>query len=260
MTTTRRVCGLHAAQSVLEQTPERISNAWIARSRRDRRLATLHDALRRTEAQVTVVDNMELESLAGGARHQGVVIELHGAAELDLDALKKAVARALPDAFYLILDQVQDPHNLGACLRTADAAGVHGVVVPKNQSAGLTPTVCKVASGGAETVPIYRVTNLARTLRWLKEAGVWLIGAAGDAEQTLFEVDLTGPLALVLGAEERGLRRLTREACDLLVRLPMFGGVESLNVSVAAGVCLYEAVRQRRGAWIGSSDRPAVPS
>lgn len=246
MTATRRVCGLHAVRSALEQSPERIESAWIDRSRRDRRLASVHDALQRLGAPLAVVGKEELDRLAGGARHQGVVVDLHNAAELDFDALKQAVARALPDAFYLVLDQVQDPHNLGACLRTADAAGVNGIVVPKDQSAGLTPTVCKVASGAAETVPLYRVTNLARTLRWLKGKGVWLIGAAGDADQTLFDVDLTGPLALVMGAEEKGLRRLTREACDLLVRLPMFGRVESLNVSVAAGVCLYEAVRQRR--------------
>ena len=245
MTATRRVCGLHAARSALEQTPERILGVWIDRSRRDRRLVALYEALQRIGAPLAVVDKMELDRQAGGARHQGVIIELQSAAELDFDALKKAVAHSLPDAFYLVLDQVQDPHNLGACLRTADAVGVHGVVVPKDQSAGLTPTVCKVASGAAETVPVYRVTNLARTLRWLKGEGIWLIGAAGDADQTLFEVDLAGPLALVMGAEEKGLRRLTREACDLLVRLPMFGRVESLNVSVAAGVCLYEAVRQR---------------
>ena len=245
MTATRRVCGLHAARSALEQTPERILGVWIDRSRRDRRLVALYESLQRIGAPLAVVDKMELDRQAGGARHQGVVIELQSATELDFDALKKAVACSLSEAFYLVLDQVQDPHNLGACLRTADAAGVHGIVVPKDQSAGLTPTVCKVASGAAETVPVYRVTNLARTLRWLKGEGIWLIGAAGDADQTLFEVDLAGPLALVMGAEEKGLRRLTREACDLLVRLPMFGRVESLNVSVAAGVCLYEAVRQR---------------
>jgi len=259
MTATHRVCGLHAVRSVLEQSPERIESAWIDRWRRDRRLAALHDALQRLGIPLAVMGKEELDRLAGGARHQGVVIELCRAAELDFDALKKAVARELPDVFYLILDQVQDPHNLGACLRTADAAGVHGLVVPKDQSAGLTPTVCKVASGAAETVPLYRVTNLARTLRWLKREGVWLIGTAGDADQTLFEVNLTGPLALVMGAEEKGLRRLTRKACDLLVRLPMFGRVESLNVSVAAGVCVYEAVRQRREA-ARSSRHAAAPS
>jgi 23S rRNA (guanosine2251-2'-O)-methyltransferase len=146
-----------------------------------------------------------------------------------------------------VLDGVQDPHNLGACLRTADAVGVQAVIIPRDKSAGLTASVCKVASGAAETVPLIQVTNLARTLKWLKNEGVWLIGTAGEAEQTLYQVDLSGPLAIVMGGEGKGLRRLTREQCDNLVRLPMSGRVESLNVSVATGVTLYEAVRQRAG-------------
>ena len=146
----------------------------------------------------------------------------------------------------LVLDGIQDPHNLGACLRSADAAGVHAVVTPKDRSVGLTPVVCKVASGAAETVPFVQVTNLARTLRWLREnQGVWLVGTAGEAESSLYSVDLKGPLGLVMGGEEKGMRRLTREACDLLVSLPMAGAVESLNVSVATGISLFEAVRQR---------------
>jgi 23S rRNA (guanosine2251-2'-O)-methyltransferase len=141
---------------------------------------------------------------------------------------------------------VQDPHNLGACLRSADAAGIHAVIAPKDRSAGLTPTACKVACGAAETVPFVQVTNLARTLRWLQEEErVWLVGTAGEAEGLVYDADLKGPLGLVMGAEEKGMRRLTREACDLLVRLPMAGSVESLNVSVATGICLFEAVRQR---------------
>ena len=146
----------------------------------------------------------------------------------------------------LVLDGIQDPHNLGACLRSADAAGVQAVILPRDNSAPTTPVVSKVASGAAETVPLFRVTNLARALDQLREAGVWLVGAAGETDQTLFSVDLTGPLALVLGAEGEGLRRLTREKCDHLVRIPMAGTVESLNVSVAAGICLFEAVRQRQ--------------
>ena len=145
----------------------------------------------------------------------------------------------------LVLDGVQDPHNLGACLRTADAVGVHAVVTPKDRACGVTPVVRKVASGAAESVPVFQVTNLARVLRELKERGLWLVGMAGEGAADLFEVDLTGPLALVLGAEEKGLRRLTRETCDVLARLSMHGAVSSLNVSVAAGVCLYEARRQR---------------
>ena len=144
------------------------------------------------------------------------------------------------------VDGVQDPHNLGACLRSADAAGVHAVIAPKDRSAGLTPTACKIASGAAESVPFVQVTNLARTLKWLREeAGVWLVGTAGEAETTLYQADLSGPLGIVMGGEEKGMRRLTREGCDLLVSLPMAGAVESLNVSVATGVALFEAVRQR---------------
>ena len=148
--------------------------------------------------------------------------------------------------FLLILDGLQDPHNLGACLRSADAAGVHAVIVPKDRAVSLTDTVCKVACGAAEHVPLVTVTNLARTLKQLKELGLWLVGTADDAKQSLYDVDLTGPLALVMGAEGKGLRRLTKEHCDFLVHIPMAGSVECLNVSVAAGVCLFEAVRQRR--------------
>jgi 23S rRNA (guanosine2251-2'-O)-methyltransferase len=148
--------------------------------------------------------------------------------------------------FLLLLDEVQDPHNLGACLRTADAAGVHALIAPKDNAVGLTPVVCKVASGAAETLPYIQVTNLARTMGHLKEQGIWLTGTSGDADTELYSADLTGPLGLVMGSEGTGLRRLTREHCDRLVRLPMCGTVESLNVSVAAGVCLYEALRQRR--------------
>jgi len=146
----------------------------------------------------------------------------------------------------LILDGVQDPHNLGACLRSADAAGLLAVIAPKDRSVGLTPTACKVASGVAESVPFIQVTNLVRTIRWLQsEAGVWVVGAAGEAETSLYQTDLNGPLALVMGGEEKGMRRLTREACDLLVKLPMLGSVESLNVSVACGICLFESNRKR---------------
>lgn len=147
--------------------------------------------------------------------------------------------------FLLVLDEVQDPHNLGACLRSADAAGVHGVVAPRDRAVSLTETVINVASGAAGNVPLYQVTNLARTLRDLKEAGVWIVGTADDAKQTLYEIDLSGPICIVMGAEGEGLRRLTRETCDFLAYLPMKGSVECLNVSVATGVCLFEAVRQR---------------
>ncbi|MCW8882915.1 MAG: 23S rRNA (guanosine(2251)-2'-O)-methyltransferase RlmB, partial [Sedimenticola sp.] len=165
---------------------------------------------------------------------------------LDENSLESLLTKLDVPPFLLILDGVQDPHNLGACLRSADATGVHAVIAPKDRSVGLTPTACKVASGAAESIPFYQVTNLARTLKWLQsELGVWLVGTAGEAESSLYAADLKGPLGIVMGGEEKGMRRLTRESCDLLVNLPMVGVVESLNVSVAAGICLFEAVRQR---------------
>ena len=163
--------------------------------------------------------------------------------EADLDA----VLNKQSEPFLLVLDGVTDPHNIGACLRTADAAGVHAVIVPKDKSAGLTATARKVACGAAESVPLIQVTNLSRTLKHLQDKGVWVIGTAGEAEQLIYQVDLKGPTALVMGAEGKGMRRLTREHCDQLVKLPMAGAVSSLNVSVATGVCLYEIVRQRQG-------------
>ena len=191
-------------------------------------------------------DRAELDRLSGGARHQGVVARLAGRSrsydETDLPALLAAMEKP---ALLLVLDGVQDPHNLGACLRSAAAAGVHAVIAPADRAAGLNATVRKVASGGADLVPFVPVTNLARTLRGLQEQGVWIVGAAGEADDTLYAVDFTLPTAIVLGAEEKGLRRLTREVCDRLARIPMASGMESLNVSVAAGIFLFEARRQR---------------
>jgi 23S rRNA (guanosine2251-2'-O)-methyltransferase len=162
------------------------------------------------------------------------------------EALKKAVTELNKDAFFLVLDHVQDPHNLGACLRTVDAVAADGIIITKDQATGITPTVCKVASGAAETVPVYQVTNLARTLRWLKSQNIWVFGTAGEASQTVYDTDLAISLAVVIGAEGKGLRRLTREQCDALIKLPMQGSVESLNLSVATGVILYEALRQKK--------------
>jgi 23S rRNA (guanosine2251-2'-O)-methyltransferase len=189
-------------------------------------------------------DSERLRQLAGHDRHQGVVAFAEPA------SLARNVAELLDSLgdkkpLLLILDGVTDPHNLGACLRVADGAGADAIIVPKDRSAQLNTTVSKVASGAAETMPFVAVTNLARSMRELQEAGVWLIGTSDDAEKTLYEVDLTGPVAIVMGAEGEGMRRLTKETCDELVSIPMFGGVESLNVSVASGVCLYEAARQR---------------
>jgi len=241
----RRVYGLHAVEAVLEQPSAAVVAAYLDGQRRDARLARIAQALARVGVAVERVARPQLDRLAGGGNHQGVVLELDLPGEQDEEALFDRLAENPTPSLLLVLDQVQDPHNLGACLRTADAVGSCGVVVPKDQAVGLTATVAKVASGAAETVPVYRVTNLARCLNRLKGAGLWIVGASGTAAQSLHEADLTGPLALVLGAEGRGLRRLTEQKCDFLVRIPMVGSVGSLNVSVAAGVLLYEVVRQR---------------
>lgn len=241
----RRIYGLHAARAALEYTPEKLVSAWVDLHRQDGSLGKIVQRLSELGVRVHPADKRQLEKLSGCNNHQGVVFEIELPEELGEDHLKEAVESATPCPLYLVLDHVQDPHNLGACLRTADAAGVKGVIVTKDQSAGLSPAVYKVACGAAETVPLYRVTNLARTLRWMKAQGIWVIGAAGEAPRSLYDTDLTLPLALVIGAEGKGLRRLTREQCDLLVSLPMLGQVESLNLSVAAGILLYEIIRQR---------------
>ena len=241
----RRVAGLHAVESALRHHPERIVAAWVDTARSDNRLAALIETLGRQGVRPQSANRSRLDTLAEGETHQGIVIELTAPAELGENELRTALESLAPMPLFLVLDHVQDPHNLGACLRTADAAGVQGVIITKDQAAGLSPVVAKVASGAAEAVPLYRVTNLARTLQWLKEAGLWIVGAAGEAPRSVFETDLNLPMALVMGAEGKGMRRLTRESCDLLVKIPMAGTVESLNVSVATGVLLFEAVRQR---------------
>lgn len=243
----RRVFGLHAAETAIEQRAEQILSAWVDADRADLRLTRLRQALAAAGVPWEPASKKRLNELAGRGNHQGVVLEVNLPDDRCEQDLYAAVASSGSPALLLVLDQVQDPHNLGACLRTADAAGVMAVVIPKDQSAGVTPTVAKVASGAAETVPIYRVTNLARCLDQLKKSGLWIVGAAGNADSSVFDCDLTVPLALVLGGEGRGLRRLTREKCDFTVRIPMTGRVESLNVSVAAGVLLYETLRQRAG-------------
>jgi 23S rRNA (guanosine2251-2'-O)-methyltransferase len=241
----RRIAGLHAAEAALENAPDKIISVWIDPRREDGRIAVIERKLASLGILVQPAGRSQLDSLAESRNHQGIVLELKLAAELGESELQDALASLSRQPFFLILDHVQDPHNLGACLRTADAAGVQGIIITKDQSVGLTPTVAKVASGAAETVPLYRVTNLNRVLGWLKEAGLWIVGAAGEAERSLYEIDLAIPLALVIGAEGKGLRRLTRESCDFLVKIPMFGQIESLNLSVATGILLFEAVRQR---------------
>ncbi|MEC4750231.1 23S rRNA (guanosine(2251)-2'-O)-methyltransferase RlmB [Methylomicrobium sp. Wu6] len=240
-----KIFGLHAVQSALQYSPHKITQAWIDVQRQDQRLARAIDDLEALGIVPEKTDRKKLDRFAEGNQHQGIVIEIELPGELPEHNLKTAVQNLAAPALFLVLDHVQDPHNFGACLRTADATGVNGVIVTKDNAAGITPTVCKVSSGAAETVPVYQVTNLARTLRWLKEQGIWVFGAAGESAQPVYQADLSVPMALVIGAEGKGLRRLTQEACDMLVALPMRGSVESLNLSVATGVLLYEVLRQR---------------
>ena len=241
-----RIWGLHAVTAALRNDPENVSRLLVDRGRRDKRLKEVLDLARQHQIKVEQVDVRQLEKEAGGERHQGVVAHYQAPEALGEDALAD-ILEAVGQPLILVLDGVTDPHNLGACLRTADAAGVAAVVVPRDKAVGLTPTVRKVASGAAESVPFIQVTNLARTLDQLKDRGLWVIGTAGEGDQTLYDVDFRGGCVLVMGAEGAGMRRLTRERCDHLVQIPMLGQVESLNVSVATGVCLYEALRQRRG-------------
>jgi 23S rRNA (guanosine2251-2'-O)-methyltransferase len=258
------VYGVHAVLSVLQRSPAAVVSLMLAAARGDKRLQVIEQTAAQHGISIERVERATLDRLCNGGRHQGVAARLAARAATaradfgDWSKPRAAVqgrtgsgfedfVAALPaNVLVLVLDGVQDPHNLGACLRSADAAGAHAVIVPRDHSAPLTPAARKVASGAAETVPLYRVANLARALDALKAQGVWLVGATHDAEEALFAADLTGPTALVLGAEGSGLRRLTREACDRLAHIPMAGTVGSLNVSVAAGICLFEAVRQRR--------------
>jgi 23S rRNA (guanosine2251-2'-O)-methyltransferase len=245
MKRTERVFGLHAVSSLLQRAPARVSVLLVLESRSDARMAKVLQLAEKANVPVRRVSRRELDELVVGVSHQGVVAETGsapGLGEKDLPTFLEALGRP---AFLLILDGVQDPHNLGACLRSANAAGVDAVIVPRDRSAPLNATARKVACGAAESLPVVRVTNLARTLRGLREAGIWIYGAAGEAESTLYEADLSGPLALVLGGEGRGLRRLTREHCDGLLSIPMAGSISSLNVSVATGIVLFEVRRQR---------------
>lgn len=240
------VYGLHAVRALLERQPGRVRQLWIQAGREDARAAELRRLAGERGVRVTTRPGHELDRMAAGGVHQGVVAEVVEGVAPGEDDLQDIVRAAGPGVLLLVLDGVQDPHNLGACLRTADAAGVHAVIAPRDRAAGLTAVARKVAAGAAEAVPFIQVTNLARTLARLKELGLWIVGAAGQAEMDLYQADLKGPLVIVMGSEGAGLRRLTREACDFTVRLPMRGVVESLNVSVATGVVLYEALRQRR--------------
>ena len=241
---TKVLFGFHAVTVRLKTAPASITEIHVDASRRDARMRQFVERAKEAGAKLVDSDDNHLIRLAGSPRHQGVVARVTALAVVhSLDDVLDAVSGP---ALVLVLDGVTDPHNLGACLRVADGAGAHAVVAPKDHAVGLNATVAKVASGAAETVPYLMVTNLARSLNELKERDITVVGTAEDAEQTIYDIDLRGPLALVLGAEGPGLRALTRKTCDVLVRIPMAGAVESLNVSVAAGICLFEALRQRR--------------
>lgn len=240
----KRVYGLHAAQTVLARRPHDVVRALILDGTPNPRLAELVRTLHARGIEAETRARGELDKLSGRGAHQGIVLEVRAPSGVSIVEFEDLVVERGRALRLLVLDRVEDPRNLGACLRTADAAGVHAVVVPKAHSAKLGPAAVKAAAGAAETVPLVVVANLARTLDWLKRAGVWVVGADGSARHSLHEAKLETPIAIVLGAEGRGLRRLTRESCDELVSLPMHGSVDSLNVSVAAGVVLYELLRQ----------------
>lgn len=244
MSDLEQVYGIHAVSALLTHHPRRVKQLWLARGRQDTSVEALREQAQAARIEVRDIERSELDEKVEGV-HQGVLAmvspsQIWGEAMLD-----ELLDRTGEPPLLLVLDGVTDPHNLGACLRTADAAGVHAVIIPKDKSATLNATVRKVACGAAEVVPLVAVTNLSRTLQKLQQKGIWIAGTAGEAEASIYQQNLTGPLALVMGAEGKGMRRLTREHCDYLVKLPMLGSVSSLNVSVATGVCLFEIRRQR---------------
>ena len=241
------IFGMHSVASILKSQPQRLVRVFVQKERHDARLQQLIDTLQQAKIELVREPRQKLDKLVEGS-HQGVVAECLPGREYDESFITELFEQHGKKLLLLVLDGVTDPHNLGACLRTAEAAGVHGVVVPRDNSAGLNSTVRKVAVGAADLVPLIVVTNLARAMREMQELGIWLIGTTGEAAQTLHQVKLQTPMALVMGAEGGGMRRLTRETCDDLVSIPMLGETSSLNVSVATGVCLFEIVRQNSSA------------
>lgn len=244
------VYGINAVGEMIKHNAKAIEAIYVADARDDKRVRNIVAMAEQAKLRLKKSSKDEIETLLStssdqSVNHQGVIAECRPSQAKDEDFLEALVAKAEQPLSLLILDGVTDPHNLGACLRSADAAGVDAVIVPKDNAVGLTPVVRKVASGAAETTPLVVVKNLARGIKKIQDAGVWVMGAAGEAEQTVFDIDFTGHVAIVMGAEGSGLRRLTRERCDALFRIPMTGAVESLNVSVAAGVCVFEVLRQR---------------
>ena len=241
------IYGLHAVESAIKNDASNILGVSYASGRSDKRLNSLLALIKSENIPIESLERVELDKLVNSTKHQGIVAKYQRDkkqfGESDLTELLNTVTEP---ALLLVLDGITDPHNLGACLRSAEAAGVHGVIIPKDKAADITPIVYKVSAGAAERLPVFRVTNLSRTLDKLKQAGVWITGTDGETDQVIFQANLTGPTALVMGSEGKGMRRLTKEACDQLIKIPMSGQMESLNVSVATGVCLFEIVRQRQ--------------
>ncbi|HHF3175672.1 TPA: 23S rRNA (guanosine(2251)-2'-O)-methyltransferase RlmB [Vibrio alginolyticus] len=238
------IYGIHAVKAVLEREPERFIEAYVLKGRQDDRLMPILNDLQVCGVSIQQMTRKTLDDKARGANHQGIIARVKPAKQLNENDIDDILAQH-ESPLLLVLDGVTDPHNLGACLRNTDAAGAAAIIVPKDRSAPMNATVSKVACGAAEVVPLIRVTNLARTMRTLQEKGIWFVGTAGEATHDIYQAKLTGPLAIVMGAEGDGMRRLTRETCDDLIKIPMAGSVSSLNVSVASGICLFEAVRQR---------------
>ena len=249
-----KIYGVHAVEALLRHHPKRVKQIWLAEGRSEPRLQNLIALAGENRVPVGNAERRELDAWVEGV-HQGVVAEVSPSQVWGEAMLDELLDRTEGAPLLLVLDGVTDPHNLGACLRSADAAGALAVIVPKDKSATLTPTVRKVACGAAEVIPLVAVTNLARSLEKLKQRGLWVVGTAGEAEQSLYQQDMAGPTILIMGAEGSGMRRLTRDLCDYLVHLPMSGSVSSLNVSVATGVCLFEAQRQRSVKAAGSAKK-----
>ena len=233
--------GIHAVESLLNHSPEKVLQIWLQKNRDDKRINTIINLASKAGVSIEYISTDKLNKKYEDVRHQGVVARIR----TNNKTLQIEDVIELDQCLLLVLDGVEDPHNIGACLRTADAVGVDAVVVSKNRSPGITPVVRKVASGAADTVPFIEVSNLARTLQQLKDNDVWVIGTAGETDTSIFDCKPSRKMALVMGAEEKGLRRLTRESCDELVKIPMAGSVESLNISVATGICLYELQRKQ---------------
>jgi len=242
----RLIYGFHAVLGRLRRDPESVFELYVSSLRQDARAREVFELAGSLGVKMTRADNERLDAMVGTRRHQGVLARIDARQRMIvLDDVLESLQSFSEPPLLLVLDGVQDPHNLGACLRVADAAGVHAVIAPKDRATSLTATAIKVASGAADAIPYITVTNLARTLEQMKEAGIWVVGMAAEAEKSLFDIDQKGPIAWVLGAEGDGLRRLTRARCDELAHIPMRGSVDSLNVSVASGICLFETYRQR---------------